>query len=204
MNKWILLVATLFAFNSKAGFEDRLVAAGMERTKHSVRYDGSYKKIAYPNGDVADNIGVCTDVIIRSYRTLGIDLQQLVHEDMKAHFSKYESKRIWGLKKPDANIDHRRVPNLQSFFMRHGEVLAITKNPKDYKAGDLVTWMVSGNLPHIGLVSDKVGELTGDPMIIHNIGSGPKLEDALFDFKITGHYRFIPNGERPERVNSAD
>ncbi|MBT3056811.1 MAG: DUF1287 domain-containing protein [Candidatus Thiodiazotropha sp. (ex Codakia orbicularis)] len=173
-------------------FEDRLVAAAMERTKHTVRYDGSYIPIAYPNGDIPNNIGVCTDVLIRSYRALGIDLQQLVHEDMASHFDLYPSQRIWGLTHTDKNIDHRRVPNLQRFFTRQGKSLPVTHNGRDYKPGEIVTWMLPGNLPHIGIVGDKVDQRTGSPLIIHNIGSGPKLEDMLFDYPITGHYRYSP------------
>uniref|UniRef100_UPI0040480ADF DUF1287 domain-containing protein n=1 Tax=Rheinheimera sp. TaxID=1869214 RepID=UPI0040480ADF len=136
-------------------FSHKLVAAALERTEHQVRYDGRYLRIAYPNGDVPADIGVCTDVVIRSYRALGIDLQQLVHEDMRADFDLYPSKRIWGLTKPDSNIDHRRVPNLQTFFSRYGEQLALSRQGIDYQPGDLVTWLLPGNLPHIGIVTDK-------------------------------------------------
>ncbi len=173
-------------------FEKVFVKSAIERTTHQVTYDGSYFSIAYPNGDVPPSLGVCTDVIIRSYRGIGIDLQRLVHEDMKANFSLYPSKRIWGLNKTDRNIDHRRVPNLQTFFSRFGSKLPVTSNPKSYKAGELVTWMVGGNLPHIGIVSDVVSRRTGHPLIVHNIGDGPKLEDMLFSHKITGHYKFVP------------
>lgn len=157
-----------------------------------MRYDGAYISIEYPWGDVPANIGVCTDVVIRSYRKLGTDLQRLVHEDMSANFNEYPSKRIWGLKRPDKNIDHRRVPNLQVFFKRYGVVLEISDSPSVYEPGNLVTWMIPGNLPHIGIVSDKVNPETGNPMIVHNIGRGPELEDMLFSYKITGHYKFVP------------
>ncbi|MFN3581843.1 MAG: DUF1287 domain-containing protein [Pseudomonas sp.] len=173
-------------------FEQRLVLAALERTQHSVRYDGSYLRIDYPGGDVPANIGVCTDVIIRSYRTLGIDLQQLVHEDMSANFSSYPSKRIWGLNRPDTNIDHRRVPNLQRFFQRRGSELPISTVATDYQPGAIVTWMLPGNLPHIGIVTDQIAAGSGQPLIVHNIGAGPKLEDMLFAYPITGHYQFVP------------
>ncbi len=173
-------------------FESDLVTAATERTKHHITYDGSYHSIAYPNGDVPIDIGVCTDVIIRSYRAMGIDLQQLVHEDMKNNFQHYPSKRIWGLSSTDSNIDHRRVPNLQTFFKRHGKELAISSEAHDYSAGDLVTWMLPGNLPHIGIISDKINARTGNPLIIHNIGAGPKFGDMLFNYPITGHYKYIP------------
>jgi uncharacterized protein len=171
---------------------DDLVKAALERTQYSVRYDGRYINIPYPGGDVPDDIGVCTDVIIRSYRKIGIDLQELVHIDMKSDFDAYPSRRIWGLTKPDHNIDHRRVPNLQSFFSRKGQILEISSNADDYKPGSMVTWMLPGNLPHIGIVTDKIDPESGHPLIVHNIGAGPKLEDILFLYPITGHYRFLP------------
>lgn len=174
-------------------FQAALVSAALERTRHSVRYDGSYHSIAYPGGDVPSDIGVCTDVVIRSYRALNLDLQQLVHEDISKHFSEYPSARIWGLTRPDPNIDHRRVPNLQTFFTRHGTELPVTQNTADYQAGDLVTWMLPGNLPHIGIVTDRVDQNSGVPLVVHNIGTGPVVEDMLFHYQITGHYRYWPN-----------
>ena len=193
MNRFIVIVIFLLSKDCFADvFERKLVAAAIERTKQKVVYDGSYFSIAYPNGDVPANIGVCTDVIIRSYRKLGSDLQVLVHKDIAKNFHVYPSKRIWGLNKPDKNIDHRRVPNLQVFFSRHGEELPVTQNARDYVAGDIVTWMLPGNLPHIGIVSDKLSVVTGNPLIVHNIGSGPSLNDMLFSYQITGHYRYVP------------
>ncbi len=171
------------------------MAAAKERTQHAVTYDGSYHSIPYPMGDVPDHIGVCTDVVIRSYRAVGIDFQQLVHEDMQEHFSQYPNH--WGLKKPDPNIDHRRVPNLQIFFTRHGQVLPVTRHGSDYQAGDLVTWTVAGRLPHIGIVIDELVPDTDRPFIIHNIGEGPQKEDILFEFPITGHYRYEPTRTTP-------
>ena len=187
------LLSILYAQSALSeGFANDLVLAAIERTGHQVRYDGSYVSIPYPNGDVPSNIGVCTDVIIRSYRAIGSDLQKLVHEDMAQNFNQYPSKRIWGLNSPDKNIDHRRVPNLQTYFTRHGITLPISSGNKDYAAGDIVTWMLSGNLPHIGIVTNKISSSTGNPLIAHNIGAGPELEDMLFDYPITGHYRFVP------------
>jgi len=174
-------------------FERDIVNAANERTTHNIRYDGAYFSIAYPNGDVPADIGVCTDVIIRAYRKLGVDLQKLVHEDIDKNFNKYPSNRIWGLTKPDKNIDHRRVPNLQAFFKRHGTNLPISDIASDYKPGDLVTWMLPKNLPHIGIVTDKLESNTGNPLIVHNIGRGPEASDILFSYKITGHYRYVPN-----------
>lgn len=193
-------------------FHDKLSSAALNRTRSNVRYDGSYLKIAYPGGDVPQNIGVCTDVIIRSYRQLGIDLQEQVHRDMSAAFHTYPNPRKWGLSKPDANIDHRRVYNLRNFFQRRGAALPITHNPRDYKPGDLVTWMVGPHLPHIGIVVNKPSK--ADPnrlMIVHNIARGPQLEDILFAFPITGHYRYnhshmsnIPNGTLVQKSNSSN
>lgn len=176
-----------------ADFESELVKAALYRTTQNVTYDGGYRAIDYPNGDVPANLGVCTDVIIRSYRSLGIDLQVLVHEDMASNFAKYPSKRIWGMSKTDKNIDHRRVPNLAVFFARHGETLPISAHAADYKPGDIVTWSLAGNLPHIGIVSDKISATSDNPLIVHNIGAGPSLDDMLFSANITGHYRFNPN-----------
>ena len=193
MTRFTVFLLSLLSINAyAASFDDDIVAALLERTTHNVTYDGAYRSIAYPGGDVPANVGVCTDVVIRSYRLLGIDLQKLVHEDMLKSFELYPSKRIWGLTKPDKNIDHRRVPNLQTYFKNHGQVLTKSSNAKDYKTGDIVTWMLPGNLPHIGMVVNELAKDTGNPLIVHNIGRGPEKSDMLFDFKITGHYRFVP------------
>jgi uncharacterized protein len=165
-----------------------LVEAARERTRHHEVYDGAYRRIAYPMGDVQNDRGVCTDVVIRAYRKLSIDLQVLVHEDMAAHFSSYPAQ--WGLKHPDSNIDHRRVPNLQRFFERMGASVPVSSLATHYAPGDLVTWMLPGNLPHIGIVSDKQVPGTPRPLIIHNIGAGPVEDDTMFRFPITGHYRY--------------
>lgn len=183
----------IFSLESLADpFTQKLVSAAIERTHHKIRYDGRYFSISYPNGDVPAHLGVCTDVVIRSYRKLGIDLQKLLHDDIKANFDLYPSKKIWGLNKPDPNIDHRRVPNLQVFFSRHGRKIPVTTRPRDYKPGDLVTWMLPGNLPHIGIITDKHDILSGEPLVVHNIGNGPALEQMLFRYEITGHYRYSP------------
>jgi uncharacterized protein YijF (DUF1287 family) len=166
----------------------RVVDAAIERTSHRVVYDGSYRSIDYPGGDVPDDVGVCTDLVVRSYRAAGIDLQREVHEDMAREFSDYP--RTWGLQRPDSNIDHRRVPNLQTFFRRRGAALDAGDDPTQYRPGDLVTWMLPGNLPHIGIVVDRRSADGLRPLIVHNIGQGPKMEDVLFAYEITGHYRF--------------
>ena len=175
----------------RSAFANKLSNAAMTRLKSRVRYDGRYVKIAYPWGDVPPNIGVCTDVVIRSYRKLGIDLQKEVHEDMSVAFNEYPNYRKWGLSRPDPNIDHRRVYNLRKFFARKGAALPITRRSSDYRPGDLVTWMVGPDLPHIGVVVNKRSRT--DPnrfLIVHNIGKGPQIEDILFRFPITGHYRY--------------
>ncbi len=183
--------------NAKADRVAALLAAARAQTLRNVRYDGSYRVIPYPCGDVPADIGVCTDVIIRAYRTaLEIDLQRLVHEDMARNFSLYP--RQWGLRRPDRNIDHRRVPNLQVFFSRYGRTLPVSADAADYRPGDLVTQRLPGNLPHIAFVSDRRGG-KGTPLIIHNIGQGVREEDRLFDYPITGHYRYFPVRERGQR-----
>ncbi len=175
--------------SSGSPFLDRLSDAAVERTSHAVRYDPTYFVIAYPNGDVPSEVGVCTDEVIRSYRAVGVDLQQLVHEDMDSNFALYPHK--WGLKKPDTNIDHRRVPNLMAFFERQGAAQPVTENARDYKPGDVVTWDLGGGLTHIGIVVAVPSESDeGRLQIVHNIGAGPKMEDVLFNWTITGHYRF--------------
>ncbi|KPZ63491.1 hypothetical protein AN392_03315 [Pseudoalteromonas sp. P1-16-1b] len=193
MSRFLFYSLALFAFKVQASsFDDDIVNALIHRTTQPVTYDGAYHKLEYPGGDVPANIGVCTDVLIRSYRQLGIDLQKLVHEDMQDNFRVYPSKRIWGLTKPDKNIDHRRVPNLQVYFERHAKVLTKSLNAEAYKAGDIVTWMLPGNLPHIGMVVNEIAQGSGNPLIVHNIGRGPEMSDMLFAYTITGHYRFVP------------
>lgn len=167
-----------------------LALAALELTKQQVVYDPSYFSIPYPNGDVPADRGVCTDVVIRAFRQLDIDLQRAVHEDMRANFSRYPSN--WGLSRPDKNIDHRRVPNLRVFFTRHGESISPTQNPNDYLPGDVVTWNLSRGMTHIGIVTHKRSRDGKRPLIVHNIGSGQVLEDCLFSFDITGHYRYGP------------
>jgi uncharacterized protein YijF (DUF1287 family) len=183
------LLSCLAGSNLQAeDFAQRLAAAALKRTQHQVRYDPAYVRIPYPGGDVPADTGVCTDVIIRSYRQLGTDLQQEVHEDMRQHFSLYPD--YWGLTKPDTNIDHRRVLNLRVFFARKGQSLDISQEASAYLPGDLVTWRLPGGLPHIGIVIDQKTEDAQRPLIVHNIGAGPKAEDILFKFPITGHYRY--------------
>jgi uncharacterized protein YijF (DUF1287 family) len=151
-------------------------------------YDPAYRRIPYPNGDVPRETGVCTDVVIRAYRHAGADLQVLVHEDMKASFSAYP--KSWGLRRPDTNIDHRRVPNLQTFFKRKGKALPVTRQGADYRPGDIITWRLSSGVPHIGVVSDVRARGTDRYLVVHNIGGGAQIEDVLFAYGLTGHYRY--------------
>ena len=163
----------------------RFVDAAILQTRQRVVYDGSYRRIPYPNGDVPADRGVCTDVLIRAYRSVGVDLQQRVHEDMRSVFGAYP--KHWGLSQPDPNIDHRRVPNLQTFFRRKGAQLPISAEGRFYRTGDVVTWMLPGNLPHIGIITHQHTADGARPLIIHNIGRGPEVEDMLFRYPITGH-----------------
>lgn len=172
-------------------FGNRLSSAATERTRHNVTYDGSYVKIGYPWGDVPQNIGVCTDVVIRSYRRLGVDLQQQVHTDMQNNFNAYPNLSKWKLKGPDSNIDHRRVYNMRAFLSRHGQSLPITNNPNHFQPGDVVTWQLGPGQGHVGIVVNQRSKQ--DPrrhLIVHNIAEGPKMEDVLFRFRMSGHYRY--------------
>jgi len=172
-----------------------LVTAARKRLESLVIYDGRYVGIDYPGGDVPATMGVCTDVVIRSLRrAYNFDLQKVVHEDMTANFRAYPT--TWGHTRPDKNIDHRRVPNLEVYFTRTGQHLPVTQLPADYLPGDIVSWRLDGNsghggLPHIGIVSDRLSR-DGTPLIIHNIGGGVEESDLLFDHKITGHFRYSP------------
>jgi uncharacterized protein len=163
-------------------------AVAQTRTTHG--YTQDYFVISYPNGDVPAETGACTDVIVRSFRKAGVDLQKEVHEDMAANFAAYPKK--WGLTRTDKNIDHRRVPNLQTFFTRKGKALSASLSPESYQPGDVVSWDLDGKgMTHIGLVSNLRSRQSGRYLIIHNIGGGVMAEDRLFDWKITGHYRYF-------------
>ncbi|WP_298313614.1 DUF1287 domain-containing protein [uncultured Aquimarina sp.] len=191
MNKQIIrllfFIVSLSLF-AQEDFYHQLSDASLSLTKQDVTYDPAYFSIEYPNGDVPSNKGVCTDVVIRAYRKLGIDLQKEVHEDMKVNFGLYPKN--WGLSKTDKNIDHRRVPNLMKFFSRFGKVKSISKNSEDYVPGDIICWSLGGGLTHIGLVVDKKSDDQQRYLIVHNIGGGQVLADCLFDYKIIGHYRY--------------
>lgn len=165
----------------------KVIDSAIEQTRQTVQYDPSYTKLKYPNGDVPIERGVCADVIIRAFRNAGVDLQKEVHEDMSLHFTAYPSR--WGARRPDSNIDHRRVPNLMTLFERRAKSVPITKNPTDYIPGDVVAWELENNLLHIGLVSDAVANGTPNYLMVHNIGAGARIEDVLMAWKIIGHYR---------------
>jgi len=166
-----------------------VVDSAREQTRVTTSYDQSYVRIAYPGGDVPPRTGACTEVVIRAFRTAGVDLQREVHEDMARNFSAYPSR--WGLTKPDPNIDHRRVPNLMVYFQRAGKAVAVTGAASDYVPGDVVTWDLGGGVTHLGLVSDEMDGATGRYWVVHNIGAGARLEDVLFAWTVIGHYRYF-------------
>jgi uncharacterized protein YijF (DUF1287 family) len=175
----------------RAEFLKKVARAAAERARQVVRYDPAYVRIPYPGGDVPAGTGVCTDEVIRSYRAVGIDLQKEVHEDMEQNFPAYPRRWRWLSAHTDTNIDHRRVPNLMVFFGRKGEALVVGQRSEDYLPGELVTWDLGGGVPHIGIVVDQKSAAGDRYMILHNIGQGPKIEDVLFKWKITGHYRYF-------------
>lgn len=191
MCRFILIALFFFTIHLNGqgiDFAVKLSDAAIALTDDEVVYDPAYFSIAYPNGDVPKGKGVCTDVVIRAYRKLGIDLQKEVHEDMKTNFDAYP--KIWGLKSTDRNIDHRRVPNLMKFFERHGKDLPVSENPDDYQPGDVVSWNLGGAVTHIGIVVNKKSKDGQRYLISHNIGNGQELSDCLFEYEIIGHYSF--------------
>lgn len=184
----IFLISAVQPVIAQSEYGNKIANAAVELTNDQVVYNGAYFSIPYPNGDIPEPYGVCTDVIIRTYRKLGVDLQKEVHLDMKANFKSYP--QLWGLNHTDTNIDHRRVSNLRTFFSRKGTSITVTQDEKNYKPGDIVSWVLSSGLTHIGVVSNKKVPHTNRYYIVHNIGAGQVLEDCLFSFKITGHYRY--------------
>jgi uncharacterized protein YijF (DUF1287 family) len=207
---WLALLCACFAAalgaretrppagNPRQEFLEKLVAAAIERTNHSVKYVSAYIHLDYPGGDVPADTGVCSDEIIRAYRAVGVDLQKEVHEDMAKNWADYPPKAKWRQAHPDPSIDHRRVPNLMVFFSRKGESLPISLRAEDYSPGDIVTWDLGGDVPHIGMVVNVKSRETGRFLIVHNIGQGPKSEDVLFRWRVTGHYRYL--GPPPEKT----
>lgn len=192
----ILSAIFLLSFRQDRTITDKLIDCAIEQTRKKVVYDPAYVKIKYPGGDVPEGTGVCTDLVIRAYRGINIDLQKEVHEDMKAHFDKYP--KLWKLKSPDANIDHRRVPNLMTYLKRKNAELKISVKADDYKPGDLVTWNLQNKnsmsgITHIGIVTNVKNRAGSGYLIAHNIGGGNVLEDMLFNYTIIGHYRFVSN-----------
>lgn len=186
---FFVTVLVIFKYGiSQGNFFGELAVVAEELTMDHVVYDPSYFAIDYPNGDIPAHKGVCTDVVIRAYRKVGIDLQKEVHEDMKANFDLYP--KIWGLAHTDRNIDHRRVPNMMTFFGRKGLILKITKDPEDYAPGDIVCWNLGGAITHLGIIANKLAKDTRHPLVVHNIGQGQVIEDMLFDYTIIGHYRY--------------
>ncbi|HLJ64551.1 MAG TPA: DUF1287 domain-containing protein [Stellaceae bacterium] len=191
----LLLAAPHLRAETPSPSTQRLIQSAYAQIGVTLFYDSDYHAMAFPGGDVPAIRGVCSDVIIRAYRGIGTDLQLLVNQDMRRNFQAYP--KLWGLAHPDPNIDHRRVPNLATFFARHGRSLTPSANAGDYLPGDIVTWRLPGGAAHIGLVSDRSSE--GKPLIIHNIGAGAAIEDILFAYPITGHYRYLPlRSDRPK------
>ncbi|MGD7654003.1 MAG: DUF1287 domain-containing protein [Verrucomicrobiales bacterium] len=178
----------------EGGAGNLLAAAALERTFEDVVFDRSYYKISYPGGDIAEGKGAAADVVIRSYRKLGIDLQVEVHEDMAANFREYP--QLWGLLGPDKNIDHRRVANLQRFFERNGESLPVTRDGADYEPGDVVIWSLADATAHIGIVVPGPGNRADEDWVVHHMSSGVKWEDVLFDYPVHAHFRY--SGEPAE------
>lgn len=180
----------IYSIENPNSFAEKLSNAAIQIIDKDVVYTPDYVKLKYPNGDVPAKTGVCTDVIIRAYRKLNIDLQKEVHEDMVANFTKYPNLKKWGLKTTDKNIDHRRVPNLEVFFGRKGKTLSITQNANDYKTGEIVTWMINDKLPHIGIITHLKSKDGKRNLIVHNDGNGQVLEDCLFSYTIVGHFSY--------------
>lgn len=194
------IFALLLALPGVAVADPALITAARGQVGVTVVYDPSYQSLTFPGGDVAADRGVCTDVLVRALRAgWGVDLQLATNRDMKSAFSAYP--KTWGLKSTDRNIDHRRVPNLQTLLTRVGAALPVTSAPANFQPGDIVSWMLPGNLPHIGILSDK---MAGDhPLVLHNIGAGAREEDRLFDFPITGHYRLTDAARQKLQILSA-
>ena len=188
MRMFLVLLGGLLAFAAQAIEPDKLVLAAREQVGITLGYDPAYRRLAYPAGDVPLATGVCTDVVIRALRQQGLDLQEAVHRDIRGNFAAYPKN--WGLRGPDTNIDHRRVPNLMTWFTRQGWALPITREAGAYRAGDIVAWDLGGGLTHIGILSDR-RSASGVPLVLHNIGRGTQEEDILFAYRVIGHYRYV-------------
>lgn len=190
---WVLLALALLGSASPSSAQPaqtiKQVHAAQAQIGVTLYYDPSYVRLPYPNGDIPLDRGVCSDVVVRVFRAVGVDLQRLIHEDMASNFSAYP--KLWGLRAPDSNIDHRRVPNLQRFFERKGKALPVSTQVSDYRPGDVVSWRLPNGLAHIGVVSDRKNGAAGRPLVIHNIGRGAQEEDVLFEWLQTGHYRWF-------------
>jgi len=191
----ILLFSSYSLLKAEPGNPGKLIAAAAKsQIGKTLHYDPAYVRLAYPGGDVPIERGVCSDVVIRAFRQIEIDLQVKVHEDMKRAFDRYP--KVWGLSHPDKNIDHRRVLNLTTYFSRAGFSLPLSKDAAQYLPGDIVAWRLDNGLPHIGIVADQMNSKKTAYMVVHNIGAGTRLEDVLFEYKIIGHFRYRPPKER--------
>jgi len=185
----LILLGPLQADSTSVDSIRKIIENAIWQTSVTTIYDPAYIRINYPDGDLPIERGVCCDVIVRAFRSVGIDLQKEIHEDMESVFNLYP--KIWGLNKTDTNIDHRRVPNIVTFLQRQKKSLPVSQQEKDYKPGDIVTWKIPGNLDHIGIITNVRVENSDRFKVVHNIGAGAKLEDVLFEFEITGHYRYF-------------
>ena len=185
----MLYAVPTYAQNDAATATEQVVTAALEQLDQTLYYDPSYQRLAYPGGDVPLDRGVCTDVVVRAFRKAGVDLQVLVHDDMKAAFSAYPQQ--WGLARPDPNIDHRRVPNMMTFFKRKSRALPLSDDPAAFQPGDVVAWRLPGGRLHVGVVSNVRARDARRYLMVHNIGAGAQLEDILFAFDIIGHYRYF-------------
>lgn len=199
---WFVLAAVLVgrASAQDAPVDPRIgevLAAAHAQVGVTLVYDPAYRRLDFPNGDVPADRGVCSDVVVRAWRAIGIDLQVGLNRDMRAHFAAYP--RIWGLAKPDPNIDHRRVPNLETFLRRHGESFPPGRDAAAYRPGDLVSWRLERGEPHIGIVSNRRSADGRRPLIVHNIGAGTQVEDVLFHWPPVGHFRYFPASAAPPR-----
>lgn len=191
----LTLAVAAFAAHAEADTGPRIAQAALDQVGVTTSYDPAYRRLAYPAGDVPTETGVCADVLIRALRKVGVDLQREVHVDIKSNFASYPS--LWGLSRPDRNIDHRRVPNLRRWFERHGWSQKVSDHAGDYQAGDVVSWRLDNGRPHIGIVSSRMAPGSDRPLVVHNIALGALEEDVLFAWTISGHYR------KPDAANVA-
>lgn len=185
----VLILGMLLPALACAELDDgiRIARAAQDQVGLTLSYDPAYRRLDYPGGDVPIETGVCADVVVRALRAVGIDLQAELHRDMREHFAAYP--RNWGLRRPDRNIDHRRVPNLRRWFERRGWSLPVTADAADFRPGDIVSWELADGRPHIGIVSTRFSTERPRRLVVHNIATGAREEDVIFGWRISGHFR---------------